>query len=363
MLVAVVARWQHARTAACMFRDLQDMTALPLAPLGQYLAAQGFGLVAPEKCRQFAGGLANRNYLLTLDSEQVVLRCPPAGPLAEGASDMAREAKVLGKLAPQFPPAPALRHFCADPAIIGVPFQLMAYRAGNPVGGQVPAAMAAIAGHRLRLMQGLLETLAALHRLDPAAIGLADLGKSSRFLERQLSGWARRAAAVYPEALPPVLQALIVHLRTHVPAETAVTLLHMDPKFDNLLFLPDLQVSAMIDWDMATRGDPWFDVAVLLSYWMQANDPGEVQALEQMPTHQGEWPTRGDVAQAYAALRGMPLPDLPWYLCLARLRLGVAWMQLYRLWQRGALALPHYASFAQRAEAIYSFAYEHRFDI
>lgn len=331
------------------FRDqtvAQDWPALE-----RWLSLQGHHLSPDPPPRQFAGGLANLNYLVTVDGVPAVFRRPPAGELAHGASDMGREAKVLGGLNRCFPLAPRLIAFCADAGPLGVPFQLLEWRPGIAVGGDLPAPLtAADSGWMLDALTG---AIAALHALDPADAGLQDLGKPTGFAERQLRGWAKRADAAFGAEAPPALAPLLARLADTLPPDPPARLLHMDPKFDNLLIDPaSRRATALIDWDMGTLGPPAFDLGVLLSYWIEPGDPVETQALGAVPSLLAGWPGREAVVAAYARAAGGVPPDLGWHLGLARLRLATAWMQLYRLWQRGALSGTRYAGFASLAAAI-----------
>jgi aminoglycoside phosphotransferase (APT) family kinase protein len=279
-----------------------------------------------------------------------VLRRPPPGQLAAGASDMAREARVLGALAPHFPLAPRLIAFCADEAVLGTRFQLIERRGGVAIAGTLPEA----AGDGLVLVETTLQAMAALHALDPAAVGLSDLGKPEGFYARQLKGWTSRAEAVWTDGLPASVADLIAALAAAVPPETgAPVLLHMDLKPDNLLVDPaTAQAHAVIDWDMATRGPRGFDLAVLLSYWIEPGDPENVKPLMAVPSLTPGWPGRAAVAARYAAISGHDPGDLVWPVALARLRLAVAWMQLYRKWQRGEMDGTRYQGFETLALAI-----------
>ena len=321
------------------------------AAISAWLSRQGLNLQPAPEPRQFAGGLANLNYLVTLDGAPAVFRRPPAGELAHGASDMAREARVLQGLNRCFPLAPRLLAFCADPAVLGVPFQLLEWRPGVAVGGELPSPLSVTdAGWMLDSLTG---AMAALHALDPAEAGLNDLGRPTGFAERQLRGWTRRAEAAFGAEIPAALQPLLARLGETLPPDPPARLLHMDPKFDNLLLDPaTAQASALIDWDMGTLGPPAFDLAVLLSYWIEPGDPADTHSLQALPSLLPAWPGRDAVVQAYAQAAGGLPPHLGWHVGLARLRLATAWMQLYRLWQQGGLAGARYAGFASLAAAI-----------
>lgn len=321
------------------------------AAVAGWLASQGLALDLGASPRQFAGGLANLNYRVVVDGERAVFRRPPAGVLAHGASDMAREARVLGALNPHFPLAPRLLAFCDDVSVVGVPFQLLEWRAGVAVGGALPDGFADDA-HRW-MIPAIAGVLATLHGLDPVAVGLGDLGRPAGFAARQLRGWTRRADAAFGGEAPAALAGLLARLGATVPEDGPVRLLHMDPKFDNLLLDPETRrATALIDWDMGTLGPPAFDLAVLLSYWIEAGDPCAVHALGAVPSLTPGWPARAAVVAAYADACGAVPADLGWYLGLARLRLATAWMQLYRLWQQGGVVGERYAGFRRLADAL-----------
>jgi aminoglycoside phosphotransferase (APT) family kinase protein len=331
------------------FRDAVTPQDWPRLAAYLHDAGLAFDLAVPP--RQFAGGLANLNYLVRVDGQDVVLRRPPPGPLAEGANDMAREWRVLSRLHACYPLAPKGVHFCDDVDVIGAPFQLIEYRPGIAIGGALPAGFPPAGGAALTAT--LVNAMAALHAVDPGAVGLDTLGRPEGFLGRQVEGWARRAEAVWPDGVPYSVRRIVSRLRAGVPADGPAVLLHSDFKFDNMLVDPaTLAATAVIDWDMATRGDPMFDLAVLLSYWIEPGDPAPLHTLAQVPSLDPGFPTRAEVASAYFAAANRPAQPLDFHLALARFRLAVAWMQLFRRSQAGALAGNRYAGFETLAHAI-----------
>ncbi|WP_310474039.1 phosphotransferase family protein, partial [Sandarakinorhabdus sp.] len=238
--------------------------------------------------------------------------------------------------------------------VLGTKFQIIERRCGVAIAGTLPPE----AGDGLALVETTLQAMAALHALDPAAVGLGDLGKPEGFHARQLKGWRLRADAVWPDGLPEHVAALITALAAAVPPEAgAPVLLHMDLKPDNLLVDPaTCQPRAMIDWDMATRGPRGFDLAILLSYWIEPGDPDDVKPLLAVPSLTPGWPSRAAVAARYQAISGHDPGNLVWPIALARLRLAVAWMQLYRKWQRGEMDGTRYQGFETLALAIIAHA-------
>jgi aminoglycoside phosphotransferase (APT) family kinase protein len=321
--------------------------------LAEWLPAHGLALVSGSGLTRLSGGIANRNDRIELTRGPAVLRRPPPGVLAAGASDMGREWRVISALAPHFSIVPSGLAFCDDPAVLGTPFLILEHRPGIAIAGTLPPGADGAA-----LLNATLAQMVALHALSPEAVGLGDLGKPEGFYPRQLKGWTARAAAVWPDDLPLVAAALLAALAAvPPPQDDRPVLLHMDLKPDNLLVDPvDMKPQAMIDWDMATRGPRGFDLAVLLSYWIEPGDPAAVQALQAVPSLAPGMPGRAALIARYRGLGGGDPGPLSWPLALARLRLAVAWMQLYRKWQRGEMTGSRYAGFETLALAILTHA-------
>jgi aminoglycoside phosphotransferase (APT) family kinase protein len=320
-----------------------------LAALADWLTAQGLALAPGSGLTRLSGGIANRNDRIELMRGPAVLRRPPPGVLAAGASDMGREWRVISALAPHFSIVPQGLAFCDDAALLGMLFLILEHRPGIAIAGTLPPDANGAA-----LLDATLAQMVALHSLSPESVGLGDLGKPEGFYPRQLKGWTARAAAVWPGGLPQLAAALIAALgETSPPHDDWPVLLHMDLKPDNLLVDPLTMVpQAMIDWDMATRGPRGFDLAVLLSYWIEPGDPVAVHNLQAVPSLAPGMPGRAALAARYRTLGGGDPGPLGWPLALARLRLAVAWMQLYRKWQRGEMAGDRYAGFETLALAI-----------
>ncbi len=327
-----------------------------IATLARWLPSHGLALAPGTGLTRLSGGIANRNDRIELSTGPAVLRRPPPGQLAAGASDMGREWRVISALYPHFPLVPRGLAFCDDSSVLGTPFLIIEHRPGVAIGGVLPPG-----GNGATLVDSTLTQMIALHQLDPAAIGLGDLGKPQGFYPRQLAGWIRRAIAVWGDDNPAA--ALLDALAAALPADDpAPVLLHMDLKPDNLLVDPaTMQVRAVIDWDMATRGPRGFDLAVLLSYWIEPGDPEAIQALNAVPSLAPGAASRTEITVRYQALGGGDPGDLVWPVALARIRLAVAWMQLYRKWQRGEMTGDRYAGFETLAVAILAHA-RNRFD-
>ena len=322
--------------------------------LAGYLSGCGMSLDLSQPIRRFAGGLANRNYLVAVDGQPTVLRRPPDGDLPPGAHDMAREHRILSRLSNALPFVPRGLHHCDDRSIIGVPFQLIEYRPGLVIRGTDLSQLEGREDAPGVLSEMLVTTLAALHGVDAREAGLDDLGRPEGFVERAVAGWSRRGTLVTDgTASQALLQDTSHWLARQTFRMRAPTLLHCDFKLDNLILEPEtLAPVALVDWDMGTRGDPLFDLATLLSYWAEPNDPPALQRLQQMPTtNPGFW-RRAKVAQHYAALTGTDIDDLPAMRVLALFKLGIVFLQLHRQWVNGAVKDDRYVDFARLGENI-----------
>lgn len=340
------------------FRSPEQTVPMNWRRLRDYLQTRGHALSMDAAPRQFAGGLANLNYLIELDGQPCVLRRPPPGPLPPGANDMAREHRVLGTLWRHYPLAPRSLHYCADPDVLGAHFLIMEYRAGLTIGADLPPNLAVPdAGQRLGHM--LVELLAWLHDIDVEDTALATLGKPDGFLARAIEGWARRADTAVSSERHAVIDTLVHWLRTHCVPDGAPTLLHCDFKLDNVILDPvTLQPRAVLDWDMATRGHPLFDLATLLSYWTEPGDPEGMRALRQMPTVAGGFPSRQEIVDAYARCTGRDASDFPFHRVLAMFKLGVVFLQLHARYVAGTTRDPKYAAFGRMGWSILDFTHE-----
>src|SRR3984957_13040977 len=163
------------------------------ARLAAYLAEQGFKLALAPPPQQFAGGLANLNFLIQIDGREAVLRRPPLGTLPPGAYDMGREFRILNRLWSGFPLAPRGLLLCTDSTVLGAPFQIVEYRRGFAVRSVLPSSLAAISNIGQRLSDTLVNVLVALHNVDPDSVQLGELGRPEGFLERTVEGWIKRA--------------------------------------------------------------------------------------------------------------------------------------------------------------------------
>lgn len=330
---------------------------LDWATIERYLASRNLRMDPGYKPRQLSGGLANLNFLVRINQTWMVLRRPPAGPLPPGANDMQREHRILSRLWRAFALAPRSHHFCADASIAGAPFLLIDFRAGLSLRGDSTQPLPASETTGRQLSNMLVDTLAQLHSVDLASVGLESLGRPEGFFRRNAQGWIKRAQLVANNNLSRPAQTLAQWLTDVAdPSPGKPVLLHNDFKLDNILIDPlTLQPRAIVDWDMGTQGDALFDLATLLSYWSEPDDPSCMHRLAQMPTMQPGFATREGIANTYSALTGHGLEDLKSYRVLTMFKLAVVFQQLHQRYLTGETSDPRYADFGQLAEELFEF--------
>lgn len=317
--------------------------------LSAYLKAQGFPLGSTGMMERLSGGLANQNYLLNFEAGPIVLRKAPGGVLPPGAHDMAREHRVLSQLHEVFALAPRSFLLCEDRNILGAPFHLIAYRPGRVIHGADLSPLNPGEDLSGNLAEMLADTMARLHALDPAACGLESLGRPAGFIPRAVQRWSKRAreltASTGHHALAVEIERWLTAALGEWPdAEPA--LLHCDFKLDNIILAQDrLDPIAVIDWDMATLGDPLFDLATLLSYWAEPGDSDCLRRLGQMPTALAGFPDRQSMAKAYASASGRSLAGLEEMFVLCLFKLSVVFLQLHARWLEGTQGDDSYSHF------------------
>ena len=334
-----------------------DTIAQDWPRLAAHLEVRGYRLALDTPPRRFASGFANFNYLLEVDGAPCVLRRPPPGPLPPGAHDMVREYRVLSRLWREYPLAPRAFHLCEDASVLGAPFFLMEYRPGLVIGAELPPALAGRTECAARIAGDLVDALTGLHRIDPEAVGLDTLGRPEGFLARQVAGWSKRAHLAYDGRPGAPVRRVVSWLEAHVEPERAVSLVHNDFKLDNVILDAErFTPVAVVDWDMCTRGCPLYDLAVLLSYWTEPDDPPVMHALRQMPSAAPGFPSRAEVLDRYARRSGIDPGDFRFYRALSVFRLAIVLRQLFNLHRRGVRTSPEFAGFGGLAEGLLDFA-------
>lgn len=325
--------------------------------LAAHLAVSGHLLDRGTPPRQFAGGFGNLNFKIILDGKPAVLRRPPLGIVNPGSNDMMREGRILTGLHPHFPLAPKCLHLSDDVEILGAPFLIMEYRRGLVIGGALPEYLRSDPTVGERLTDMLIYVLSSLHAVDPQTAGLASLGRPDGYLMRTANGWAKRAQVAWDGSAPEHVVRIMEWLEHHPTGDRASVLLHNDFKLDNMILTPGgLEPKALIDWDLGTRGDPLWDLAVLLSYWTEPCDTGAMASLRQMPTGGPGFPSRRAVIERYSEASGNDVGDIRQFRVVAQFRLAVVFRQIFRRYRDSEEGNPRVSAFDTLADGLMDFA-------
>jgi aminoglycoside phosphotransferase (APT) family kinase protein len=306
---------------------------LPVAALEAYLAAHLPDAAGPLAVEQFPHGHSNLTYLLRAGDREFVLRRPPFGNQVKTAHNMGREYRVLSKLSAVYPPAPRPYVYCDDEGVIGAPFYVMERRRGVILRGADAALDPPTAR---RLGEALTDNLALLHSLDYKAAGLADLGKPEGYVARQVTGWVNRYVNARTDDHPEV-ERVARWLADSMPTESGAALIHNDYKYDNLILDPadPTRIVAVLDWEMATVGDPLMDLGTTLGYWVEPGDPEAMHATAAGPTAVPGSLTRRELAARYSERTGRDVSGVLFYYCFGLYKIAVIVQQIYARYVRG----------------------------
>lgn len=302
------------------------------------------GSSGPLRVEQFLSGHSNLTYLLHLGDRELVLRRPPFGSKVKTAHDMSREYRVLSKLHAVYSPAPEVILYGDDVSVLGAPFYLMEPIHGIILRRDPPAGLSFPPETAQRLSESFIENLAALHGLDYAAMGLADLGRPEGYVERQVRGWIERYDGSKTDDLPEV-EKLATWLRDHLPPASEAALLHNDYKYDNVVLdASDLtKIVGVLDWEMSTIGDPLSDLGTALAYWVNPDDPDELQAIRWGPTTCPGSLTRAQLVEHYARATGRDVARIGFFLVFAQFKVAVIVQQIYYRYHHGLTRDPRFA--------------------
>ncbi len=301
---------------------------------------------------QYPGGYSNLTYRLEIEDKTFVLRRPPEGAIKRG-HDMGREYRVLSHLYPVFPKVPKTYLYTEDTTVIGAPFYLMEEVKGIILHQQVARKRQIGAEDFARIAEQWLATFVELHQLDYQAAGLGELGRPEGYVERQVRNWSKQYLKAATDDIPTA-QKVMDWMETHQPREYAFGLIHNDYKYNNVVFADDRwqEITAILDWEMCTIGDPLMDLGTSLGYWVTANDPEVFQAMAQSPTTLPGNPDRNELVQQYAEKSGQPIRHLTFYYVYGLFKIAVIVQQIYYRYQAGYTQDPRFAQLNKFTEIL-----------
>ncbi|MGZ3446496.1 MAG: phosphotransferase family protein [Myxococcaceae bacterium] len=296
-------------------------------------------LTGPVVVEQFPKGHSNLTYLLKVGGTELVLRRPPRGAKQiKAGHDMRREYTVLSRLRTAWPKVPRTLFLVSEAeSPLGAEFYVMERVQGLILRGtRLPPGVELDAAGMRALSETLVDTLVELHAVDPTAAGLADFGKPQGYVQRQVGGWTERYARARTDDVPD-MDRLAAWLASRIPPDRPGTIIHNDFKYDNVVLDPEAltTVRAVLDWEMATLGDPVADLGMTLAYWFEPGEAEMVGPAAFGPTALPGNLTREEIVQRYAARSGRPVDDVVFHYVLGLFKVAVIAQQIYFRYRQG----------------------------
>jgi aminoglycoside phosphotransferase (APT) family kinase protein len=312
-------------------------------------------IAGPITVRQFPGGHSNLTYLVAAGGRELVLRRPPFGFKAiKSGHDMLREFRILAALDGTYAKAPRPYFFVAEEdSPLDAPFYVMERVGGRILRPPLPDDLRAAPGALADLSRALVATLAELHEVDYAGAGLADLGRPEGYVARQVSGWSARYERARTDDIPAMAR-VARWLEEHLPGDSGAALIHNDFKFDNVVFDPGEtgRVRAILDWEMATVGDPLGDLGTSLAYWIEPDDPEELrESLFGLTAVPGNL-DRAEVVEEYARRSGRDVGRIRFHYVLGTFKVAVIAQQIYARYAAGLTADRRFAAMIVAVRAL-----------
>jgi len=340
----------HDNNPAGAVREEDAFDAAAVADWLREHAEDVSGLEGRPDVRQFAGGASNLTFELRWPSRTLILRRPPRGSKARSAHDMRREYTIQSRLAPAFSYVAPMVAFCDDESVMGSEFYVMERVDGTILRADVPDGLTLDADEARALCERFLDVLVELHSVDVEPAGLADLGKGRGYVSRQVTGWSDRYRRARTDNVGD-FEAIMAWLDERQPEDVSTCVIHNDYRLDNVVLdttAPgDWKVRAVLDWEMATLGDPLMDLGGAMAYWIQADDDTHFQLFRRQPSHLPGMLTRWEMLQAYAARTGLSVTREQWafYEVFGLFRLAVIAQQIYYRYHHGQTTNEAYAGF------------------
>lgn len=305
--------------------------------LESYLKDTIDGLSGDLEIQQFPSGFSNLTYLIKVGNKEMVLRRPPVGAKIKSAHDMGREFRILSALRPVYPYCPKPLVYTEDPAVMGCPFYVMERIPGIILRKNLPKGMDLKPEGMRTLCEKLLDVHVELHSIDVVKVGLDNLGKPDGFVKRQVEGWSERYRKARTPDAPDYEHVMNWLAEKMQPDTDHPTIVHNDYKLDNVVLDSNnpMNIIGVLDWEMATYGDPLLDLGNSLAYWVEKNDSAEAQAMRMMPTDVDGALTRKELIDRYGEKTGRDMGAMDFYYCFGVFRLAVIAQQIYKRYYEG----------------------------
>jgi aminoglycoside phosphotransferase (APT) family kinase protein len=318
-----------------------------VATMHQWLAPFINQDALPE-VQQFRSGASNLTYLLRYPGRDLVLRKPPVGTKAASAHDMKREFLIQSRLQPVYPLVPSMVAMCDDQSVMGSDFYVMERVVGDIFRRDVPEGVtpADVSVMADSLINGLVQ----LHAVDASI--LDELNKGPGYVQRQVEGWSKRYRNALTDDVPNG-EKVMAWLEANRPADVASCVIHGDWRIDNVVFnLEQARIVGVLDWELATVGDPLMDLGSSLAYWVDRHDEPAFAALRRQPSHLPGMPTREEFVQRYLQLSGRSCADFTFYEVFGLFRLAVIIQQIWARYRAGQTTNPAFAGFGDACNTL-----------
>lgn len=333
-------------------KAVRDEDQFDLAALDAWLRGQGLDLAPglPE-VHQYPKGASNLTYRLTYGDKVLVLRRPPMGQKAASAHNMVREHRIQSLLARSIQSVPKMIAVCEDEQVIGSEFYVMEHVSGLILRSNLPSGLSLSKDRVRQLCLAAIDQLIELHSVDVQTTGLDQVGKGEGYNQRQIEGWCGRFAKAQTWNVGSGKK-VMDWLQAHCPPEKKLCLIHGDYRFDNLVLNPNLsepdepiEIRAILDWELATIGDPMMDLGNSMAYWVEATDDFYFRNFRRQPTHVAGMLTREQVVKYYCERMGFEADQWAFYEVYGLFRLAVIAQQIYYRYHHGQTRNPQFKHF------------------
>ena len=333
-------------------QEVRKGEELPAVKLKQFLQENHLiGSIESELfVKQFTHGYSNLTYLLSIENKEYVLRKPPIGAIKRG-HDMSREFKVQSAVQKEFSKVPKMFAYTDDAAVLGSEFYIMEKVEGIILNFKEAKKRDIPANDYKTIANAWLDTFTELHQLDYDAIGLTNLGKPEGYVERQVTNWGKQYLKAATKDVPSA-EKVMQWMQENQPKNYQHCLIHNDYKYDNVVFKDNSwkEITAVLDWEMATLGDPLMDLGTSLGYWTLASDHDFIKQGIPSPTIFEGNPMRSEIVASYAKKSGRDIHNMVFYYVFGLFKIAVIAQQIYYRYSKGLTSDPRFANLDKAAE-------------
>lgn len=333
-------------------QEVRKGEELPAVKLKQFLQENHLiGSIESELfVKQFTHGYSNLTYLLSIENKEYVLRKPPIGAIKRG-HDMSREFKVQSAVKKEFSKVPKMFAYTDYAAVLGSEFYIMEKVEGIILNFKEAKKRDIPANDYKTIANAWLDTFTELHQLDYDAIGLTNLGKPEGYVERQVTNWGKQYLKAATKDVPSA-EKVMQWMQENQPKNYQHCLIHNDYKYDNVVFKDNSwkEITAVLDWEMATLGDPLMDLGTSLGYWTLASDHDFVKQGIPSPTIFEGNPMRSEIVASYAKKSGRDIHNMVFYYVFGLFKIAVIAQQIYYRYSKGLTSDPRFANLDKAAE-------------